>query len=160
VSYRDEDITFRDEVTVEGITIKVSEIANLMCAVADANSWKRGRRKFMVTNRNFFGMPFELRKKDEVTKLVAPTWICETIKTTGRIVGSPKFNLPTIGHVTIPGERPMGRWQRTQKTEIKTVIRPYEIILPTFEIGCVEAFHRDWTLIRLFGSEWAHYDRS
>lgn len=131
--------------TVSDLKPSLKEIAALMCEVAAEGVWKRGRRDFMVIKKNLFGITVEVRQKGFVTAAVTPNWRV-VVHTSGPRDTSDAYSGGNVYRLPVAG------WLPRSKPNVKETIVRKE---PVFEIQSIEQFERDWTLIRLFSSEWA-----
>jgi hypothetical protein len=133
------------------------EIGAVMCAVADDNAWRRGKRGYMVVSRDLFGIKLMVRYKPEAS-LLALTSDDWRIAFNGfvhknELFDKPErvFKVPFMHYPQVPGSR------HFQHKEAATIIREIGVMTVDFDIKSEKDFDRDWTLLRLFSSEWAEY---
>jgi hypothetical protein len=143
----------------EAGTLSLTEITTLMCAVAAENTWKRGKRDFMITTRDMFGIVLTVRHKQHHLAMTSDSWrislqMVRAMDKKTREKAKP-FATVNIPYMTIQTSR--GANGEYIKHEPITVFGEIPITAPVFDIQNMEKFERDWTLLRLFSSEWSHY---
>lgn len=133
--------------------LKPQEIAALMCAVANDNLWRRGKRSFMICSRNLYGINLTFREKGTQVALSCPNWrVGATVNYRGQNEGGVLVKVPQM-HT--PYERVNRRNVRQPPV---TMIRDAIMWSPQLEIYTTQSrFERDWVLLRMFSGEWAEY---
>ncbi len=140
----------------------VKEVAALMCGVAADTSWKRGKRSFMVTNKDIFGIRLMVRHKGSIMAINTPTWrIAIDIVTSALGTAHPDSVLVKLP-IYMSGPTYVNRYRK--RIPDPTRFKPADTVTDRlvsktmhYDVQDKEIFERDWTLLRLFSSEWAEY---
>ena len=143
------------------IELSDEDIAKVMCAVAADNTWKHGKRGYVITSRDLFGISLSVRQKDFITTLSSDggEWrVAVQIDELGflwensaggriaaKLVKVPRF---TETRMTYDNKKlPRELWNN------HTTFAMHSIKNPVIDVSVVEKFERDWTLLRMFCSE-------
>lgn len=141
------------------LTPSLEDITSLMCGIAADSEWKRGKRNFMIVDRDMLGTKIQVRFKANLPgrvpggslssiSLVTANWRV-LLKLGEHFTGN-------LAHIRADGFRaymvPSTSFSRPPKTVIGIRIITEE---PEFDIHSVEVFEREWTLLKLFSSEWS-----
>jgi hypothetical protein len=132
-----------------------------MCGVAANNdTWRRGKRNFMVCDREIIGIKIQVRYKQYIPVMTNKSSI-SLVTSKWRIVlqlgawfnskndikllrdnGYNAFHVPIISSTRTP----------------RTLIAVRQVDLePEFDIHSQQALEREWTLLKLFSSEWSEW---
>lgn len=156
----------------ELLTPTVNEVAALMCRVADENPWKRGKRSFMVTSRDIFGLNLMVRQKHEMMAISTSSWRVAITLIHG--MGSARqmmsdnstviVKLPFKGPDAREIKRQLIRYNRHGRTQqpfqeppLTTIAERLVAKEMVFDVTDKDRFEHEWTLLRLFSTEWAQY---
>lgn len=136
-------------IALEDTPLTLQEIAAVMCAVAIDNDLKMGKRGYEKVSRDFFGLQLEVRFKAPIIALVGKSWRCR-LKMGHLNAGKTSCKIPYIKDESV--------YTRYERKKMRNVgVFPFPVIETKVEIDDREQFDRDWTLLRLFSSEWEEY---
>jgi hypothetical protein len=134
-------------IALEDTPLNLQEIAAVMCAVAIGNDVKMGKRGFKKVTRDLFGLQLEVRFKSPSIALVGKSWRCR-LKIGQLNTGKTSCKVPYLRY----GHRREGKMLATVVD-----VFPFWVEEVKVEIDDQNRFERDWTLLRLFSSEWEEY---
>ena len=127
-------------------TVSLKEIAGVIRSVAADNEWRRGRREFQTVKKNLFGFQLEVRNKNNKLSLKKDGWIIRL--DLHRLYDDYMYGSnPEEEIFTLPSFS--GKWPKIKAV----VMKAFVIKGVSFEIESEDAFVRDWSLLKMFASE-------
>ncbi len=134
----------------------------MMCAVADNNVWKDGKRHYKIASRDFLGMGLTVRCKFNCTALLYNGWRIgfDDFYARGLFVKDKLTMMPmwTSRRETVPlfnsSGKPVGK---RIVTNVDTNLVQICVRHVTPDIPDVRRFEKDWTLIRMCKDDWVRY---
>lgn len=131
------------------MVIEPSEAAELILAVAKDNTFNRGRKNRMEAWKVMFGVYVSARFKPPIYTLAGLRW-----KLNYNIVySSPYLRNLSIDHEPQHVSLPVPNIYSKKTKEDEVAIQNFSMVFVSFE-GDEEAFKRDFTILRMFASEW------
>lgn len=145
------------------IELSDEDIAKVMCAVAADNTWKQGKRGYVITSRDLFGIKLSVRQKDFTMTLSSDggEWrVAVQIDELGFLWDNSADEYRRIAVKTVKVPRFMENRMTYDNKKLPrelwnnhTTFAMHSIKNPVIDVLVVEKFERDWTLLRMFCSE-------
>jgi len=156
---------------VDALKPSMEDITALMCGVAADSTWKRGKRNFMIVDRDIIGTKIQVRYKSRLPGSRKPG---DPISSISLVTANWRIVLKLGDHITGMGDttariRERLAYLRGEGCEAVFLVpapswaKPPVTVMgirnitnkPEFDIHSPQAFERDWTLLKLFSSEWS-----